>query len=94
MSTQPLTEAEAAAALVLSRIHNRRVEIAFELEPGDFADEAAEVVAAIGPLMAIKFYENAADVTEKTGPMSAEGFRALALMARQSLSRPTSEEHR
>jgi hypothetical protein len=69
MSTQPLTPAEQAAAIVLARIHNRRVEIAFELEPEDFTDEAAEVVAAVEPHLTI------------------------ANLRRQSLSRPTSEEH-
>jgi hypothetical protein len=46
-----MTEAEKAVAEVLCRIHNRRVDIAVELEPADFADEARAVVAAVRPLI-------------------------------------------
>jgi hypothetical protein len=42
-----LTLEELAAAEVLSRIHNRRVDIAQESEPADHADEARAVIAAV-----------------------------------------------
>jgi hypothetical protein len=49
---EPMTEAERAAAEVLCRIHNRRVDIAVELVPADFAAEARAVVAAVRPILA------------------------------------------
>jgi hypothetical protein len=58
MSTQPLTEVEAAAARELSRIHNRRDDIPIELEPADFADEARAVVAAVQPILLTEFRDD------------------------------------
>ena len=102
MSTQPLTEVEQAAAKALARIHNRRVEIAFELEPDDFSGEALEVVAAVrGPLLheaADRMLQHATDAENHdasdgavyTFMVAADRLRDWAC---HPLSRPTSEEH-
>jgi len=97
-SPRPLTEAERAAATLLWELDNA-TRGPFPADSPDpehmdptFRAEARAVVAAVRPLLAAEFYESMADATENCGPMSAEGFRALALMVRQSLSRPTSEE--
>lgn len=54
--------------------------------------QAEATMAILRPLLAAEFYEGMADATEKQGVMSPEGFRALALLSRQPLSRPTAEE--
>jgi hypothetical protein len=129
MSTQPLTEAERAAAeWFLADFESEYDSRGMSAE--EFAPEARDIVAKLRPLLAAEtalelgrdclqnglmsfltrlvgeanserllaaiqaeFYDAMAGATEECGPMSAEGFRGLALMARQSLSRPTSEEH-
>lgn len=50
--SEPMTEAQQAAAQALARIHNRRVDIAYELTPEDFAGEALEVLDAVRPVLA------------------------------------------
>jgi hypothetical protein len=87
MSTQPLTPAELAAAEALAAFYPPSYTAA------TFEPWARAVVAAVQPVLLAEFYDAMAGATEECGPMSAEGFRGLALMARQSLSRPTSEEH-
>ena len=129
MSTQPLTEAEAAVVEVLSGESECSWHIGCDAEEC-YEPRARAIVAKLRPTLAAEtalelgrdclqnglvsfltrlvgeanaerllaavqaeFYEAMAGATEECGPMSAEGFRGLALMARQSLSRPTSEEH-
>lgn len=108
MSTQPPTPAEAAVARELSRIYNRRDDIPIELEPEDFADESRAVVAAVEPRLTIAALERTVAAIEqfaahkrKAGHVrDAVGIDEAAELvldelraARQSLSRPTSEEH-
>jgi len=101
--TLPLTDAEKVVAEHLARLINDDdqnpslrmlgklgCDVDDPAEPGWFTDEARAIVAAVGPWMAAKFYDNLAELTEKQGPMSAAGFRALALLTRQHLSRHTS----
>lgn len=92
MSIQPLTEAERAAAeWFLADFEHEYDSRGMSAE--EFAAEARDIVATLRPLLAAEFYEGMAEATRKQGAMSAEGFEALALLSRQSLSRPTSEEH-
>lgn len=95
---EPLSDAERLAyAEIYNGAHNTDHSM-LGLKPGATCKRcestARAVVAAVGPFMAIKFYENLADLTEKQGPMSAADFRALALLTRQSLSLPASKETR
>lgn len=89
-SPAPLTEAEAAAARALAGDFECSWHVGCDEECR--ADMARAVVAAARPHLLAEFYEAMADATENCGPMSAEGFRGLALMARQSLSLPASKE--
>jgi hypothetical protein len=91
--TAPLTEAEKAAAEVLAGHHNAS-DAAYSYSSAAFAVEARAVVAAVRPELLAEFYAAMAEATRKNGSVTAEGFDALALLARQSLSRPTSEETR
>jgi hypothetical protein len=91
MSTQPLTPAEQAAAEALDAAEFDS-ELAL-INEGSREEVARAVVAAVRPELAAEFYESMAVATEKNGALTPEGLRACALLARQSLSRPTSEEH-
>jgi hypothetical protein len=91
MTTQPLTEVEQAAARAIGGDFECTWHVGCDEEC--HADRARAVVAAVRPELAAEFYEAMAVATEKNGALTPEGLRACALLARQSLSRPTSEEH-
>jgi lysyl-tRNA synthetase class II len=95
--SEPMTEAEQAAAGVLCRVHNRRVDIAMELEPADFADEARAVVAAVRPILAAETLENMAIRLEEMHFVKGERawpFVAEIRKTAAALRTTTSEENR
>lgn len=93
-SPAPLTEAEQAAAEVLSHFHNFRAEIGFELEADDFADEARAVVAAVEPIIAKKLVESADLVYQfaQSRPVTSAEARAIFDGIATALSLPASKE--
>ncbi len=90
----PLTPAERAAAIELSRIYNRRDDIPIELEPADHADEARAVVAAVRPLIAKELVDSAEIIYQfaQSRPVTSAEAKAIFDGIATSLSRPTSEE--
>jgi len=106
MSTQPLTEVEQAAARVLAERHNASSTTS-RLSVAAFEGEARAVVAAVRPILEADTLDRFADhlralvATESFCDEAADsGMKLAASVAedeadtfRQSLPRPTSEEH-
>lgn len=87
-SPAPLTDAEkAVAALFADDCVHYAGERCTECDA-----RGRHIVAVVRPFLAAEFYEGMAEVTQKQGQMSAQGFRALAALTRQSLSLPAPKE--
>jgi hypothetical protein len=82
MSTQPLTEAEQAAAVVLAARHNAS-DATHSYSSAAFHGDARAVVAAVRSSIEADALDAFADAIDAYGPASADHTRGVAFMVRQ-----------